>query len=305
MKIEHLRYLIAVAEHRSINQAAQSLYVSQPTLSKSIKSLETELGVFLINRTKTGVSLTADGERIYQDAKTILPVIQEWYHLADKPHLLSGTIHILATESAGIPFLENIFMQMHDTYPDLHVLLEMKRPKELLSLFSNYKISICALFNDIKGQLEQLARQQNFIVEEIFKEPLHVLVNTNNPLAKKSTITVRDIKDETIATYSDTKDNPINHYFIDYFKLQNILYFSSKERILNAVQQHNAIALYPSFTTIQEECVKNNKVRILPLTDYQIVSTYCLIYPASPEAMTHTEQVVLEHLHNRLITEFT
>lgn len=304
MKIEQIRYLVAIAEHRSINQAAQALYVSQPTLSKSIKSLETELGVLLINRSKTGITLTDEGERIYHDAKAVLPIISEWYHLANTTQTLSGTIHILITESAAIPFLENVFMNLHDNHPELHVLLETQRPKELLKAFFHFKISVCALFDDVKCQLEKLAKNKDYIVEELFSEPLHVLVNNSNPLARKTSLTINDIKGETIATYSDTKDNPINHYFIDHFNWKNVLYFSSKERIFNAVQQHNAITLYPPFTTFQEDCIKNNKIRVLPLTDYQIMSSYCLVYPANQEILSTTEQVVLKHLRNRIISEF-
>lgn len=304
MKLEQIRYLVAVGEHHSINQAAQALFVSQPTLSKSIKSLESELGVLLINRTKTGVTLTDAGEKVCREAKTILPIIYGWYHIEDDAPSLSGTVHILATESAGIPFLENIFMKLQETHADLHILLEMQRPKELLTTFQNFKIAVCALFKEVKCRLEQIAKEKNYVVEEIFSEPLHVLVNNNNPLARKTTLTLEDIKGETIATYSDTKGNPINHYFIDHFNFENVLYFSSKERIFNAVQQHNAITLYPPFTTIQEECVKNNKIRVLPLTDYQIVSSYCLVYPEDRDAMSTTEQAVLTYLRNKLISEF-
>jgi biotin operon repressor len=63
MKLHQLRMLLAVAQHGSIHEAARSLHISQPALSKAIAELERELGVTLMSRSVRGVSLTAYGWR--------------------------------------------------------------------------------------------------------------------------------------------------------------------------------------------------------------------------------------------------
>ena len=72
MKIDQLRQLLEVSRTGSINQAAANLYISQPNLSASLKALEQELGYGLLARSSRGVTLTADGERFLEYARSVL-----------------------------------------------------------------------------------------------------------------------------------------------------------------------------------------------------------------------------------------
>ena len=62
MLLRHIRYLLAVAEHRNFTRAAEALHVSQPTLSQQIKQLEENLGAPLLDRTGRRISLTDAGQ---------------------------------------------------------------------------------------------------------------------------------------------------------------------------------------------------------------------------------------------------
>ena len=64
MKMRSLEYFVALAESKSINEAAKKLYVAQPSLTKALQLLERELGVALFERTGTGIRLTEAGEKI-------------------------------------------------------------------------------------------------------------------------------------------------------------------------------------------------------------------------------------------------
>src|SRR5690625_1977796 len=61
MTLQQLKYVIAVAKNRSINKAAQQLFISQPSLSNAIKELEQEIGITIFSRTNRGVSITTEG----------------------------------------------------------------------------------------------------------------------------------------------------------------------------------------------------------------------------------------------------
>ena len=67
MRIQQLQYLEKIAEKGSINEAAKELYLSQPSLSNAVKELEHEMGVQLLLRTKSGVTLTHDGREFMLD----------------------------------------------------------------------------------------------------------------------------------------------------------------------------------------------------------------------------------------------
>jgi DNA-binding transcriptional LysR family regulator len=72
MELRHLRYFVAIAELGSFTRAAQSLSIAQPPLSKQIRDLEAEIGSPLLVRHVRGVTLTATGERVLEDARDIL-----------------------------------------------------------------------------------------------------------------------------------------------------------------------------------------------------------------------------------------
>lgn len=76
MELRHLRYFLAVAEHRSVAEAARHLHIVQPALSRQIRDLEQELGADLFRRSTKGVELTAAGEQFIRDAKLIMTELQ-------------------------------------------------------------------------------------------------------------------------------------------------------------------------------------------------------------------------------------
>ncbi|MHA6616521.1 LysR family transcriptional regulator [Pseudonocardia sp. DLS-67] len=72
MDLRALRYFVAVAEERNIGRAAARLAMTQPPLSRAMRLLEADLGVSLLDRTASGVTLTGAGETLYDEARTLL-----------------------------------------------------------------------------------------------------------------------------------------------------------------------------------------------------------------------------------------
>lgn len=72
MTLQQLTYLVKVAECGNITEAAEQLYISQPSLSTAISNLEKEMGITAFNRTKKGVTVTRDGEELLSYARMLL-----------------------------------------------------------------------------------------------------------------------------------------------------------------------------------------------------------------------------------------
>lgn len=77
MNLQHMKYAIVIAQTQSINKAAEQLYVGQPTLSRAIKELESNLGITLFERSTKGMTLTADGELFIRCAKNVLAQVDD------------------------------------------------------------------------------------------------------------------------------------------------------------------------------------------------------------------------------------
>ena len=72
MTLSQLRYAIIVADSRSMNQAAQKLFISQPSLSAAIRELEDEVGIEIFRRTNRGIQVTPDGEEFVGYARQVV-----------------------------------------------------------------------------------------------------------------------------------------------------------------------------------------------------------------------------------------
>ena len=72
MTLQQLKYIVAVAEQKSMRRAADALYLSQPSLSNSVRELEGEIGLTLFRRSNRGIELTAEGEEFLSYARQIL-----------------------------------------------------------------------------------------------------------------------------------------------------------------------------------------------------------------------------------------
>src|SRR5437667_5427779 len=77
MELRHLRYFVAVAEVLNFTKAAAKLHLAQPSLTRQILNLEQEIGVRLLNRSKSRVDLTEEGRSFLVDAKRVLSLAAE------------------------------------------------------------------------------------------------------------------------------------------------------------------------------------------------------------------------------------
>ncbi len=84
MTLTELRYIIAVAREKHFGRAAEACFVSQPTLSVSIKKLESELGVIIFERGGSEIALTPIGENIVQQAQRVLDAANQIKEIADQ-----------------------------------------------------------------------------------------------------------------------------------------------------------------------------------------------------------------------------
>ncbi len=104
MELRVLRYFLAVAREESICGAAESLHLSQPTLSRQLMDLEAELGKKLFLRGNRRITLTEDGALLRKRAEEILDLVEKTTgELTAEPADLAGDIYIGAGETRGFP----------------------------------------------------------------------------------------------------------------------------------------------------------------------------------------------------------
>lgn len=282
MRLEQLRYLIEVANSKSINKAAQNLYITQPALSIAINSLEEELNYPLLIRTKKGVVLTEDGARVVQDAQCIMDIIQQWYLSQDMQYALNGTVHLQATPSICVAMSNTLIFELQKKYPKLSVILHDTTPQHMLRIISNtaVNIGICSYSQEKEAAFLEEAHHRELHVEPLIEDQRCVMLSTKNPLSKKEILTTDDLKTLTLAYYSDMSDD-ISEFYRKYFNPDRCFRLDSRESILQLVAEDGAAAIYPEMTTRSSYFIRSGLIKPIPVDDTQVKTkiTYYLIYP--------------------------
>ena len=122
-----------VAKNKSITQAANELMVSQPAVSKSIKTLERDLDTVLFNRNSDGVTLNTAGELLYNKIKQSMELIISAEKDVDSYNNMEhGTINIGAGNTIMQRFLMPYIREFHEMYPNINVIVHTLVTDELL-----------------------------------------------------------------------------------------------------------------------------------------------------------------------------
>lgn len=121
MELRTMRYFLAVAREENMTRAAELLHVTQPTLSKSLKSLENELGKKLFVRHSFHIELTEEGILLRKRAEDLVQLADkiqtEFFTLDD---VLGGEVYFGLAESYQIRYLASEIRALKNSYPDLH-----------------------------------------------------------------------------------------------------------------------------------------------------------------------------------------
>lgn len=171
MKVQHLRYLVAVVTSSSMTTAADMLHISQPAISAGIKALEEELGGPLFERSRKRLSLTPDGARFYQHAIAILhecdAAAVEFGRRKQSQRLRLGVL----ASAVGIDLGEALLLLQRDR-PELKIELREMTATDLARDLSQDKldIAITTLSGADQGARERLLRREPFVA---FVHPGH------------------------------------------------------------------------------------------------------------------------------------
>ena len=192
MDIRVLQYFLAVAREQSISKAANSLHLSQPTLSVQLKALEDEIGKTLLIRGAKGskkVTLTDEGILLRQRAEEILNLVDKTKkELTLNDQFIMGDVYIATGETLAIKLLADVANDLVKQYPNIHYHLYSGNAEFVLEQIEKGLIDFGLVFDDIDPQkYHSLALP--------YQDIWGLILPKNAPLAKQSKITIKDLKD--------------------------------------------------------------------------------------------------------------
>ncbi|WP_026413986.1 LysR family transcriptional regulator [Actinomadura oligospora] len=152
MQLQQLAYFVAVAEVRHFTQAAELLRVAQPSLSKQIRALETELGASLFSRARGNITLTPAGEALLPLAKRILADVDTArLEVQELAGLRRGRVRLGATPSLCAGLLGDVLRRFHDAYPGIELLVEEGGSRDLVRDLTRGSLDLALVILPLHG----------------------------------------------------------------------------------------------------------------------------------------------------------
>lgn len=149
------RVFYEVAKHNSISAAAKSIYLSQPAISKSIKNLESELGVMLFYRTLNGINLTEKGKELYEIVEGAFNKFREAEKkMKQDKNLEVGSLTIGVRSHIASFYLMDKVVDFHKKYNKLNIVIINRPSSELLKLLENNELDFILDFISDKDKLD-------------------------------------------------------------------------------------------------------------------------------------------------------
>lgn len=143
IRLELYRIFQEVAQTESFSAAAKSLYVSQSAVSQSMKQLEEELGVRLFNRNPRGVTLTEDGQVLYEHVRSAMTMLASGESkLRQSLTLEAGKLTIGASETVTAEYLLPYLEEFHKRYPAIRLEVTVGRSQRILQELRSGKVDI-------------------------------------------------------------------------------------------------------------------------------------------------------------------
>lgn len=208
MKLQQLRYVVKVAECGSITEASRRLFVSQPSITASIRDLENEMGVHIFERTNKGVIVSEEGETFLGYARQVLDqadLLEGKYKGTSEqvPHFSVSCQHYSFAVNAFVDVIREFDAARYD------FTLREEQTHEIIEDVAHMKseLGILYLSEHNREVIERMLAANELVFEGLFCATPHVFVCSGHPLADHASVTLEDLEDYPFLSYEQGSYN--------------------------------------------------------------------------------------------------
>lgn len=208
MTLQQLRYAVKVAEQGTITDAANELFISQPSLTKAIRELEKEMGITIFERTNKGITISRDGEQFLAYARQVLEqadMLEEKYlHKSrGKQSFCISTQHYSFVVNAFVDLIERNDSDEYDF--SLRETQTYEIIEDVVSLKSEIGILYINSFNETV--IRKLLKAKELEFSELFVAQPHVFISKRHPLANRESISMEELSPYPYLSFEQGEHN--------------------------------------------------------------------------------------------------
>ena len=216
MTLMQMKYAIAVADTKSMNEAARSLFITQPSLSASIKELENEIGVELFKRTNRGITVTPEGEEFLGYARQVV----EQYRLIESKYIEKENVRKkFSVSMQHYSFAVQAFVEMVRQFgmDKYEFAVHETKTYEVIEDVKNFKSEIGILYlNDFNSKvLTKLFTEFGLEFHRLLDCGIYAYMWKGNPLASRESVTMDDLQPYPCLAFEQGNNN--SFYFSEEF----------------------------------------------------------------------------------------
>lgn len=278
MNFQQLKYAVEVEKTESISKAAKKLFMGQPNLSKSIKELESEIGITLFTRSPKGVSATVEGKEFLRYARSIVAQVEELQntYVNQEKKWKSFTVASVRATYVSLGFT-NFVNRMIGT-KDLHVQYRETNAYTLINLVASGEANVGILRYNVMHEeyyLEQLM-ENNLDYEELMTFQMRVMVDKAHPLSAREKLNYEEL------------DNYIEIRHGDYYQLQNLDEFDFHKSLGNIIYVYDRASQFDIL-----RCVKGSYMFVSPMPQRFLIKSgfQCI---ACENASVHRDVLIFQ-----------
>jgi LysR family hydrogen peroxide-inducible transcriptional activator len=274
MTIQQLEYIIAVDKHRHFGHAAESCFVTQPTLSAQVSKLEKELEVILFDRSKMPVIPTEIGVQVIEHAKRVVSESKGIYELLlQLKGDVSGVIKLGIIPTLAPYLLHRFIKGFLEKYPKVKLQVEETVTEEILRKLKNDELDLGVVVTPLD--------EPGIVEKPMFYEKFYAYLSKDHQLLKKDKLSVQDLESDDMWMLQQGhcfRDQVFNLCNQTKFERMNFHYESgSLEGLKNMVNQYKGITLLPELSTFSLNEEEKQRLRkfsgVEPTREVSIVLT--------------------------------
>ncbi len=271
MTLQQIRYVIAVADCKSINKAAKEFYLSQPALSGAIHDLEDEIGVELFERTNRGAYVTSEGAEFLSYARQIT----EQYNLLEDKFINKNKREKFGVSTQHYTFAVQAFIDLISSYgmEKYEFNISETKTSDVINDVKNFKSEIGVLFLDDfnNSVLSKIIAENSLVYEKLFDCNVYVYLSATHPLASRDVINFMELQDYPCLAFDQGERN--SFYFaeevLSTYYYDRIIRVNDRGTMLNLMIGLNGYTLCSGIIC---ENLNGNSYKAIKLDDKEVMS---------------------------------
>ncbi|WP_048788936.1 LysR family transcriptional regulator [Streptococcus sp. 1171_SSPC] len=265
MNIQQLRYVVAIANSGTFREAAEKMYVSQPSLSISVRDLEKELGFKIFRRTSSGTFLTRRGMEFYEKAQELVKGFDVFQNQYANPEEEKKEFSISSQHYDFLPPLITQFSVLYPENKDFRI-FESTTVQILDEVAQGHsELGIIYLNKQNTKGIMQRVDKLGLEVIDLIPFQTHIYLRKAHPLAKKESLVMEDLAHLPTVRFTQEKDEYLyySENFVDTSSSSQLFNVTDRATLNGILERTDAYATGSGFLDSQSV----NGITVIPLID--------------------------------------